>query len=865
VGGVPDPADADDPVEQLVRDGVSADCRVVAGPVWLMVTPAAAMLPEQGWKLHVSVRAPALPDLIRIIVPVLVAAGCVFKVARSCRVLAELNDGLSSPASVGKAVTIYPGQDRVADLGRELAILLTGWPGPRILSDRRVAPSAPVYYRYGPFAAAWAADPAGKLRASLHGPDGEVFEGAATLRYRQPSWAIDPFTGAGTGEPAAGGAVLGGHYQITAGLRQAAQGNLYRAVDRRDGRAVVIKQARALVAEDRGGVDARLRLRNERRVLQALDGAEGVPRFVDHFQYGADEFLVNSDCGPDNLGEYLFRRGRFLAGPNPGPRSLTALGSQLARILAGLHGRGVIMRDLSPKNIVIGETGPCLVDFGIASYDGLHLPGATLGYAPGRQWRDEPPAEADDYHALGMTLLFAVSGLEPVSLGEDRDLPRVRALQTIASLYGERPAGIIGLIADLLSEAEPTARAAFEKLLSGHPGAAGLAAAPLPVTGPFTPQMAAEITDVLLSDLLKGAGEMLNSSPAERAAHDASIYQGSSGMGLELLHHLSAAGTAAMLGDLATFSVAAAQRVKLQPGLFTGTTGVTVFLQEAAARGVTVPASPWEPPGPGWRPQDSDLSSGAAGVGLGHLRLHQASGDPRHLAVAVRCGQDIAAGLAPSSQAPAPTRMFTGVDGSAGQMHGLAGVTEFLLALALRTGDQPTLSAATQHASQLADRTRGLLPDARSSAAPPIAMSWCQGLAGIGQVLLHAGLALSDPALVSLARQTADACICYVPRLATPGRCCGAAGAGNFLIDLAIASQDERYWQAALNVGRQILLRSGGPLNHPIFARDTSRRKATSWAFGIAGLLPFFRRLARQGEPEILPLLSPGGCLTTTR
>ncbi len=851
-----DPAIAEDLVERLVRDGVSAGYRVTAGPVWLMATPAGAALPEHGWKLHVSTRAPALPDLARVIVPVLVAAGCVFKLARSRRVLAELNDGLSSPASVGKAVTVYPDQQRVRDLGRELAALLAGWPGPRVLSDRRVAPSAPVYYRYGPFAVAWEADPFGGLRTSLHGPDGEVFEGAATLTYRQPSWVTDPFTGAPAGEPSPGDAVVGGHYRITAGLRQSAQGNIYRAVDQRDGRAVVTKQARALVAEDRDGADARLRLRNERRVLQALDGVEGVPRFLDHFRHGDDEFLVTSDCGPASLVEDVARRGPYPVGP--GPRSLTALAGGLARILAALHARGVIMRDLSPKNIVIGETGPSLVDFGIAGYDGLHLPGATFGYAPGRQWRGEPPAEADDYYALGMTLLFAVSGLEPVNLGEDRDQPRARALQTIASLYGERPTGIIGLTAGLLSEAEPTARAAFEGLLSGRPCAAGRPAGPLPVMGPFTSQAAAEVTGTLLDDLLKRTGEMLNSSPADQAAHDAGIYHGSSGIGLELLHHMSAPGAAQMLGDLAAFSVAAAQRVKLPPGLFAGTTGVAIFLREAAASGITVPASRWELPGPGWQPEGSDLTAGAAGVGLGHLWLHQASGDPAHLAVAERCGQDIIAGLRPSSLSPAGTQMLIGVDATAGRAHGLAGVTEFLLTLALRTGDQPTLTAAARHASQLADHTRRLLPGARSSAAPPIAMSWCQGLTGIGQVLLQAGLALSDPALASLASQAADVCISYLPRFTVPGRCCGAAGAGNFLIDLAITSQDERYWQAALNVGRQMLLRSGGPPGHPVFVRDTARRRATSWAFGIAGLLPFFRRLARHGGPDSLPLPSPG-------
>jgi serine/threonine protein kinase len=254
-----------------------------------------------------------------------------------------------------------------------------------------------------------------------------VFEGTATLSYRQPAWLADPFTGEPAGEQAQGTTVLGGHYQVTGGLHLAASGNVYQAVDTRDGNAVVIKQARALVAESDDQVDTRMRLRNERRALAALAGVTGVPRLLDHFRHGDDEFLVTSDCGEVSLVEDVFRHGPYLVGGTSPARRLDDLAVALARILADVHARGVIMRDLAPKNIVIGDTGPVVLDFGLARYDGLHLSGATPGFAPARQWRGEPPAEADDYHALGMTLLFAATGMLPVILGDDRDQPPARA------------------------------------------------------------------------------------------------------------------------------------------------------------------------------------------------------------------------------------------------------------------------------------------------------------------------------------------------------------------------------------------------------------------------------------------------------
>src|SRR5579863_1970778 len=126
------PSDESD-IEEIVRNNVGPECRVTAGPVWIMVTPQGLRLPGHGWKLHVSSRVAAFPDLVRAIVPALAATGCAFKLARSRSVLATLNDGVSSPASVGKAVTIYPEQDTVGQLGRELAGLLADWTGPRVL------------------------------------------------------------------------------------------------------------------------------------------------------------------------------------------------------------------------------------------------------------------------------------------------------------------------------------------------------------------------------------------------------------------------------------------------------------------------------------------------------------------------------------------------------------------------------------------------------------------------------------------------------------------------------------------------------------------------------------------------------------
>ncbi|GAA4636997.1 hypothetical protein GCM10023196_089070 [Actinoallomurus vinaceus] len=850
-----------DVIEKIVREHVRAGHGVHVGPTWLTVNPDGVRLAEHGWKLHVSSRSATFAELVERLLPRLLAEGCVFKLARSRRVLQRLNDGHSSPATVGKAFTIYPDQRRVRELGLELAELLRGHQGPRVLSDRRVDQDAPVYYRYGPHQKP-ADSGRGRFVARIDGPDGEAFEGIAGLRYEQPAWAVDPFTGRRANEEAAltEPMVLGHHYRVVTGIFESARGNVYRAIDQRDGTNVVIKQARALVDETEDLGDIRVRLRNERRVLQALKDRPGIPRFLDHFRHGQDEFLVTSDVGPFNLAEDVARDGPYPIGSDQGAgdgRSLERLGSGLAEILLDLHARGVVMRDLSPRNVVIDGDRISLIDFGVAGFDGLYLSGGTRGYAPTRQWRGEPPRDTDDLHALAMTLLFATWGLRPVTLGDDADLPRRRALQAIRSAYGEEPAGIIGVIVDLFGGDDAARRAlrrlATEEISARTPGEQKVRRAGfLPEPPTVTPELATDIVGNLLADLVGQARELLTGSARARSAE---VHRGMAGIGLELLEHVGEPGVADCLRDLAAATARAAPH--LPPGLFHGRTGIDVFLSRARDHGVEFSGDhlPAYIPDAEWQPEGLDLISGAAGVGIGHLLLSDHDGDPAHGAIVQRCVRYVMDGGGPGSMADG-SRPYgaTSVDPFAGLARGDAGAIELLLGAGERTGDRRLFTEAAKRTERLSEYAGSWVRRVRDGSAPPLALSWCRGLAGIAHTLLHAGVALENPTLTGLAGEAGAAMELCLPRIGVLDQCCGAAGIGDALIDLAVLDDDPRRWDAARAVAVQMLLRSAGPTDHPVFVKDPGEAGAASLATGLAGILGFFRRLARQGGETALPV-----------
>ena len=114
---------------------------------------------------------------------------------------------------------------------------------------------------------------------------------------------------------------------------------------------------RTVVRKEPLGADADRRLRHELAMLGRLGGVAGVAQLVDTPRYPGS--VVLADVGGSSLA------GRVMP---LDIAELIVLGLGLARAVAGMHGRGVLHRDITPSNIVICEDGgPLLVDFALAT------------------------------------------------------------------------------------------------------------------------------------------------------------------------------------------------------------------------------------------------------------------------------------------------------------------------------------------------------------------------------------------------------------------------------------------------------------------------------------------------------------------
>jgi formylglycine-generating enzyme required for sulfatase activity len=208
--------------------------------------------------------------------------------------------------------------------------------------------------------------------------------------------------------------LLQDRYRIISLINQGNMGAVYLAEDQRLGNEVALKETFA------AGGDAMLRdqFHREARLLSRLRHP-GLPRVIDHFIEGNDQFLVMDYIVGKDLKESLEEQG----GPFPVNKVL-AWADQLLEVLAYLHAHAdpVIHRDIKPANIKLTPLDKViLLDFGLAKGSSssllMSLHAVTMAYAPIEQIMGLGTDGRSDLYALGVTLYHLLTNaLPPMAL-----------------------------------------------------------------------------------------------------------------------------------------------------------------------------------------------------------------------------------------------------------------------------------------------------------------------------------------------------------------------------------------------------------------------------------------------------------------
>ncbi|WP_018681788.1 class III lanthionine synthetase LanKC [Actinokineospora enzanensis] len=353
---------------------------------WVYLTPDGHELPEQGWKLHVSVTAGQAEEVIDLVTGHCLSGRIAVKFLVSPRTHLLANSKYAPRGGSGKLITVYPRADELRRTLAELSVLLGTRPGPYILSDLRWG-RGPLFLRFGGFRMMYCTDEQGHRVPAIRRPDGTLVPDVRGPGFTVPDWVRPPefitdriamAERNGNGIP----------YAVEKALHFSNGGGVYlaRGTDPRD--RVVLREARPHAGLDATGRDAVARLRHEARVLAELSDLDFVPGNLGRFRRWEHEFLAEEYIDGETLLSFIATRNP-LTGGSPDAAAVAAYTESALAVLAGveqaldrLHERGYVFADLHPGNVIVRPDGRvALVDFEIA-YRPDSQPAPTIG-APG--------------------------------------------------------------------------------------------------------------------------------------------------------------------------------------------------------------------------------------------------------------------------------------------------------------------------------------------------------------------------------------------------------------------------------------------------------------------------------------------------
>ena len=227
-----------------------------------------------------------------------------------------------------------------------------------------------------------------------------------------------------------------GEIRLTGFLGSGGFSDVYAGIDA-SGRKLAVKVFRNRTSDPD---TQRRRIAAEREALSAVD-SRGVAKLV------ADDLAAKDPWIASEFVDGLTIRESIEADGHLSREEALGVTRRLAEVLRDLHAAGIAHRDLTPSNIVFGQDGPVVIDFGSARIDldydssGSILLAATPGFTPPEAVEGKSVGQKADVYALAKIAEFMS--------GDEADTFPTEIRQSLSPDPSERPSA--AAIADALS------------------------------------------------------------------------------------------------------------------------------------------------------------------------------------------------------------------------------------------------------------------------------------------------------------------------------------------------------------------------------------------------------------------------------
>jgi serine/threonine protein kinase len=193
-----------------------------------------------------------------------------------------------------------------------------------------------------------------------------------------------------------------GPYEVLRRLGAGGMGSVYLALDE-DGKTVAVKVIHPHVAEDTTG------LRRLAREVEAMMRVASpyVAELLDADLRAVRPYIVTRYVQGRSLQQIVERRGPLV------DEALRSLGAGLVAALDAIHAADVVHRDLTPRNVMMADGVPIVIDFGIAqAFDATRITQTmvgTPGFVAPEVIRGEHATPMADIFSWAATMVFAAT------------------------------------------------------------------------------------------------------------------------------------------------------------------------------------------------------------------------------------------------------------------------------------------------------------------------------------------------------------------------------------------------------------------------------------------------------------------------